>query len=173
MSQRPLNVGIIGGGGGAFIVHPHQRAIFFDGTRRVTCAALHQDPGLAMKYAEDWPYPITGYPDYRKMIAEEAKKPVGERMDYVLIVTPNNVHFAPAMACLEAKFPVFCEKPVTMNLQEAETLASKVHGLAIPFGVAHTYLGHWTSSFALGRQFGETARRHPPGECLLLAGMAV
>ncbi len=44
MPQRPLNVGLIGGGGGAFIVQPHQRAIFFDGTRRVTAAALHPDP---------------------------------------------------------------------------------------------------------------------------------
>lgn len=145
MSQRPLNVGIIGGGGGAFIVHPHQRAIFFDGTRRVTCAALHQDPTLAMKFAEEWPYPIRGYPDYHTMIAEEAKRPRGERMDYVLIVTPNNVHFEPAMECLEARFPVFCEKPLTMNTEQAEVLASRVYALNIPFGVAHTYIGHWTS----------------------------
>ena len=148
MSQRPLNVGIIGGGGGAFIVHPHQRGIHMDGTRRISCAALHQDPALAMKYAEGWPYPIKGYSDYRKMIAEEAKRPVGERMDYVLIVTPNFVHFDPAMTCLAAKFPVFCEKPLTMNLKEAETLAAKAKEQGVPFGVAHTYVGHWTSLFA-------------------------
>lgn len=145
MSQRPLNVGIIGGGGGAFIVHPHQRAIFFDGTRRVTCAALHQNPELAMQYAEAWPYPITGYPDYCTMLEEEAKKPVGERMDYVLIVTPNNVHFDPAFKCLEMKFPVFCEKPLTMDVNEALSLAKSVEFQGIPFGVAHTYIGHWTS----------------------------
>ena len=43
MAKRPLNVGLIGGGGGAFIVNPHQKAIFFDGTRGVTAAALHPD----------------------------------------------------------------------------------------------------------------------------------
>jgi hypothetical protein len=47
MSQRPLNVGLIGGGGGAFIVQPHQKAIHFDGTRRVT-VALHPNPSVAM-----------------------------------------------------------------------------------------------------------------------------
>ena len=31
MSNRPLNVGLIGGGKGAFIVQPHQKAIHFDG----------------------------------------------------------------------------------------------------------------------------------------------
>ena len=148
MSQRPLNVGIIGGGGGAFIAHPHQRAIFFDGTRRVTCAALHQDPTLATKYANEWPYPIIGYPHYETMIKAEGKKPLGERMDYCLIVTPNNVHFEPAVACLEAGIPVFCEKPMTMNVGEAIVLAERRKSLNVPFGVAHTYIGHWTSLFS-------------------------
>ncbi len=60
MAQRPLNVGLIGGGGGAFIVQPHQRAIHFDGTRRVTAAALHPDPEVAMQEAEEWAYPNQG-----------------------------------------------------------------------------------------------------------------
>jgi len=29
MSQKPLNVGLVGGGGGAFIVNPHQKAISY------------------------------------------------------------------------------------------------------------------------------------------------
>ena len=52
MSERPLNVGLVGGGAGAFIVHPHQRAIHFDGTRRVVAAALHPDPKVAMEDEE-------------------------------------------------------------------------------------------------------------------------
>ena len=64
MSKRVLNVGLVGGGGGAFIVNPHQKAIHFDGTRRVTCAALHQDPEIAMNEAAAWAYPIKGYTSY-------------------------------------------------------------------------------------------------------------
>ena len=145
MSQRPLNVGLVGGGGGAFIVHPHQKAIHFDGTRRVVAAALHPDPKVAMKEAENWPYPIRGYKTYDEMIATESKKPAGERLDYVLIVTPNHVHYDPAKKCLEAGIPVFCEKPLTVTLQESEDLARIVKEKNIPFGVAHTYLGHWTT----------------------------
>lgn len=148
MSQRPLNVGLVGGGGGAFIVHPHQRAIHFDGTRRVVAAALHPDPKVALKEAENWPYPIRGYETYDEMIATESKKPAGERLDYVLIVTPNHVHYDPAKKCLEAGIPVFCEKPLTVTLQESEDLVRIVKERKIPFGVAHTYLGHWTSRLA-------------------------
>ena len=148
MSLRPLKVGLIGGGGGAFIVQPHQRAIHFDGTRRVVCGALHPDPEVALKEAENWPYPIKGYRSYDEMIEEESKKPVGERIDYALIVTPNHVHFDPAMKCIQAGIPVFCEKPLTVTLEEADKLVQAVKEKNIPFGVAHTYLGHWTSWFS-------------------------
>jgi predicted dehydrogenase len=143
-----LNVGLIGGGAGAFIVHPHQKAIHFDGTRRVVCAALHPDPAIAMKEAENWPYPIHGYKSYDEMISTEAKKPLGQRIDYALIVTPNFVHFDPARKCIEAGIPVFCEKPLTVTLEESEQLVAMVKKHNIPFGVAHTYLGHWTSRLA-------------------------
>ncbi|MEW6746559.1 MAG: Gfo/Idh/MocA family oxidoreductase [Planctomycetota bacterium] len=148
MAKRPLNVGLIGGGGGAFIVNPHQKAIFFDGTRRVTCAALHPDPEVAMKEAERWAYPLRGYRNYDEMLKEEVRRPAGERADYVLIVTPNNVHFDPAKKALQAGIPVFCEKPLTMTLQEADELVRLVKEKRIPFCVAHTYLGHWTSRLA-------------------------
>jgi predicted dehydrogenase len=145
MSERKLNVGLVGGGGGAFIVHPHQRAIHMDGTRQVVCGALHPDPEVAMREAEAWPYPIRGYRNFREMIENESRLPVGERMDYVLIVTPNHVHFEPAKLALEAGFPVFCEKPLTVTLEESDELVRIVKAKNIPFCVAHTYLGHWTS----------------------------
>ncbi|MBN1421299.1 MAG: Gfo/Idh/MocA family oxidoreductase [Planctomycetes bacterium] len=145
MSQRPLNVGLIGGGGGAFIANPHQRAIFFDGTRRVVAGALHPNPEIAMKEAENWPYPIQGYKSYDEMIAAQKGKPAAERLDYVLIVTPNHVHYDPAMKALDAEIPVFCEKPLTLTVDESDGLVRKVKEKNIPFCVAHTYLGHWSS----------------------------
>ena len=145
MAQRVLKVGLVGGGGGAFIVNPHQKAIHFDGTRRVTCGALHQDPKQAMAFAEGWPYAIEGYPSYDDMIQAEAAKPKGERIDYAVIVTPNFVHYDPAMKLVKAGIPVFCEKPLTITAKEAASLAKTVEKCKVPFGVAHTYLGHWSS----------------------------
>ena len=148
MSNRPLNVGLVGGGKGAFIVNPHQKAIHFDGTRRVVAGALFPDPKIAMEEAAKWPYPIKGYGSYDDMIAANKTLPDDQKLDYILIVTPNFVHFDPAMKAMKAGIAVFCEKPLCLNLTEANELVKTSHALNVPFGVAHTYLGHWTSRFS-------------------------
>jgi predicted dehydrogenase len=145
MSVRPLNVGLVGGGKGAFIAHPHQKAIHFDGTRRVTAGALFPDPKIAIEEAANWPYPIKGYGSYDEMIAANATLPEDQKLDYILIVTPNHVHHDPAMKAIKAGIPVFCEKPLCLNLKEANDIVKAVRKCSIPFGVAHTYIGHWTS----------------------------
>ena len=145
MSNKPINVGLVGGGKGAFIVNPHQKAIHFDGTRRVTAGALFPDPKIALEEAANWPYPLKGYGSYDEMIAANATLPEEEKLGYILIVTPNHVHFDPAMKALKAGIPVFCEKPLCLNLKEANTLVKAARKYNVPFGVAHTYLGHWTS----------------------------
>lgn len=145
MSKRVLNVGLVGGGKGAFIVQPHQKAIHFDGTRRVTAAALFPDPKVALEEAANWPYPIKGYGSYDEMINDQKNLPADQKLDYILIVTPNHVHFDPAMKSIKARIPVFCEKPLCLNLTEANELVKAVRENNVPFGVSHTYLGHWTS----------------------------
>ncbi len=144
-SPRTLNVGLVGGGGGAFFAHPHQKAIHFDGTRRVTAAALRSNPEAALEDAANWPYPIKGYASFDELIDAQKDLPEGEKLDYVVIVTPNHAHFAPALKAVEAGIPVFCEKPLTLNLDEAEKLAAAVEKHQVPFAVAHTYLGHWST----------------------------
>ena len=147
-SPRPLNIGLVGGGRGAFIVPPPHRAINRDGPRRVVAGALFPDPKIALEEAKNWPYPIRGYGSYDDMISANATLSPEDRLDYVLIVTPNNVHFDPAMKAMKAGIAVFCEKPLCLNLKEAHTLVETARELNIPFGVAHTYLGHWTSRLA-------------------------
>ncbi len=145
MSNKPLNIGLVGGGKGAFIVQPHQKAIHMDGTRRVVAGALFPDPKVALDEAKNWPYPIKGYGSYDEMIAANATAPADEKLDYILIVTPNFVHYDPAMKAMKAGIAVFCEKPLCLNLKEAADLVKTSRKLNVPFALAHTYLGHWTS----------------------------
>lgn len=147
-SKQPLKVGMVGGGGGAFIANPHQKAIHFDGTRKVHSVALHPDPKIAMEEAEAWAYPVKGYESYDEMIAVQKDLPEEERLDYILVVTPNFVHFDPTMKALEAGIPVMCEKPLTVNLEESEKLVAKAKEKNVPLAVAHTYVGHWSSWFS-------------------------
>ncbi|MEM7672265.1 MAG: Gfo/Idh/MocA family oxidoreductase [Verrucomicrobiota bacterium] len=145
MSIQSLKVGLIGGGGGAFFAHPHQKAIHLDGTRRVVAGALRSNPQAAIEDASNWAYPIKGYASFDEMIDAQAGLPESERLDYVVVVTPNYAHFAPALKAVKAGIPVFCEKPLTLNHAEAEQLVEAVSEAKVPFAVAHTYLGHWSS----------------------------
>ena len=147
-SQRTLNVGLVGGGGGAFFAHPHQKAIHMDGTRRVVAAALRSNPEAAMKDAAEWPYSINGYESYDAMIDDQQNLPAEEKLDYIVIVTPNFAHFDPALKAIKAGIPVFCEKPLTLNLEEAEILTEAAKRHKVPFAVAHTYLGHWSTQLS-------------------------
>ena len=61
--------------------------------------------------------PPPNEPDFDKFIADHSDK-----LDVALIVTPHNLHFAQARACLEAGLDVLLEKPMVMSAQEAEDL---------------------------------------------------
>lgn len=147
-SPDVLKVGLIGGGGGAFFAHPHQRAIHLDGTRRVVSAALRTNPEQSLIDAQNWIYPIKGYDSYDSLINDQRHLKPTERLDYIVVVTPNHAHFEPSLKAVEAGIPVFCEKPLTINLDQAKLLEKAVQRNNVPFAVAHTYLGHWSTRLA-------------------------
>jgi predicted dehydrogenase len=76
------------------------------------------------------------------MFAQEAKKPLGERVDFVSVTTPNSTHFEVAKAALEAGFHVVCDKPMTFDLAQAEELAAIVDKSKSVFALTHNYTGY-------------------------------
>src|SRR6267142_7268905 len=74
------------------------------------------------------------------MAAAEAKRP--DRIDAVSIVTPNQLHFAPAKAFLEAGIHVICDKPLTTTVEDALALAEIVRKSGLIFGLTHNYTGY-------------------------------
>jgi predicted dehydrogenase len=76
------------------------------------------------------------------MIEREAALPDDEKMDYVAIVTPNDQHHGPAKLALEAGFPVMCDKPLCLNLDEAKDLEATVDKTGLLFGLTHNYTGY-------------------------------
>jgi predicted dehydrogenase len=52
------------------------------------------------------------------------------------------------MKALDAGIPVMCEKPLTVDLEQANQIVAKVKATNLPFAVAHTYIGHWSSWFS-------------------------
>ncbi|MCA6473077.1 MAG: Gfo/Idh/MocA family oxidoreductase [Chitinophagaceae bacterium] len=141
--QRKLKMGMIGGGLDAFIGAIHRMAVGIDGMIELSCGALsaHAETAIASGKHLLLP-PDRIYTDYRVMIEREAQLPEGERMDFVTIVTPNFVHFAPAMMALEHGFHVVVEKPMTFTLEEAKQLEQKAHEKNLLLCLTHTYSGY-------------------------------
>ena len=73
---------------------------------------------------------------------KEATLPLGERMDFVSIVTPNHVHFPAAKCALEHGFPVLSDKPATFNLAEARELGVMLKRTGLLYGLTHNYTGY-------------------------------
>jgi hypothetical protein len=80
-------------------------------------------------------------PTYQEMFEKEARLPEEERMDFVTIVTPNSVHFGPAMMALEHGFHVVVDKPITFTLDEAKELKKMVDETGLILALTHTYSG--------------------------------
>jgi len=76
------------------------------------------------------------------MLEKEAAMPADKRLDFVSIVTPNFVHFAPAMKALELGFNVVIEKPITFALDEAKQLKKKLDETGLSLLLCHTYTGY-------------------------------
>ena len=82
------------------------------------------------------------YASYAEMIETERDLPADRRMDFVSIVTPNHVHYAPAQMALENGFHVVVDKPLTMSLTEAQSLRKTVEKTGRVLAVTHTYSGY-------------------------------
>lgn len=141
--NRKLRFGMIGGGRGAFIGAVHRIAAILDGQAVLVAGAFSSDAARSRASGEDFFLdPTRVYGDYQEMAKAEATKPAAERLDFVVIVTPNHQHFPPAKLFLESGFNVVCDKPVTFNLAEAVRLRAIVRRTRKVFVLTHNYTGN-------------------------------
>lgn len=134
---------MIGGGRGAFIGAVHRMAAALDGQIELVCGAFSADPKTSkLSGADLFLAPDRCYGTYEEMIRIEAALPEDVRMDLVSIVTPNHLHYGPAMMALEHGFHVICDKPLCLNINEARMLQEKVNSSGLLFALTHTYTGY-------------------------------
>jgi len=141
--QRKLRMGMVGGGIGSFIGAVHRKAALMDGEIELVCGVFTTNPESSkesgLQYYLD---PSRIYKSYKDMILLEKDLPEDKRMDFVVIVTPNNVHFEPAKLALENGFHVVCEKPITMTSDEAIELSDLVYKTGLQFAITHPYTSY-------------------------------
>lgn len=141
--RRKIRMGMVGGGRGAFIGGVHRMAAALDGHIDLVCGAFSSDSEKSRLSGQDLYLPEDRvYDSYSQMILTEKELPVGVRMDFVSIVTPNHMHFGPAKMALENGFHVVCDKPLCLSIKEAEELVDLVNKSGLIFALTHNYTGY-------------------------------
>lgn len=143
MINRKLRMGMVGGGPGAFIGAIHRTAAFMDGEIELVAGAFSSNEEKSKSIGKDLHLSQErAYGSFEEMITKEKALPENERIDFVSIVTPNHMHFAPAKLALENGFHVVMDKPMTLNLDEAKQLKQIVDRSGKFFCLTHTYTGY-------------------------------
>jgi predicted dehydrogenase len=141
--NRKLRMGMVGGGTDAFIGAIHRLAAFMDNQIELVSGCFSVNPEISKSSGKLYYLPENRvYQTYQEMFENEARLPEGERMDFVSIVTPNFVHFDPAMMALDHGFHVVIDKPITFTLEEALKLKEKLDETGLTLALTHTYSGY-------------------------------
>ncbi|PIE48780.1 MAG: oxidoreductase [Flavobacteriales bacterium] len=140
--MKKLKMGMIGGGIGSFIGDVHRKAAALDGMIELVCGAFSSTEEKSIKSGLALGLPKERcYSNFEEMFQAEKKLPDEKRMDFTAIVTPNFMHFAPAKMALKNGFHVVCDKPMTVNIKEAQTLVDTVEKTGLALALTHNYPG--------------------------------
>jgi predicted dehydrogenase len=140
---RRLRYGLAGGGEGAFIGGVHRMAAALDGRWELACGAFSSDPARNRRSGDALGLPgARSYVTLDALLDGERALPRDQRMDALVIVTPNHLHRPMAVAALDAGFHVLSEKPMAMSFADALAIEAAVERSGQLYGLAFTYAGY-------------------------------
>ena len=138
MKTRRLTYAMVGGAAGSFIGPIHRMAVRMDNLADLVAGSFSRDPQKNAASGEKFRLdPSRVYPDWKKLLAAEADK-----IDFLVICTTNETHYAIAKAALEAGIDVFCEKPLSLTVKEATALERLAKRNGCVLGIPFTYTGY-------------------------------
>jgi predicted dehydrogenase len=138
-----LSGGIIGAGKDSFIGFVHRASAVLHGEAEIKAgvfssdAARCQERGLELGIEES-----RIYRHYREMIERENNLPDKERIDFVIIATPNASHAGMTKAFLEGGFHVISDKPMAVSLSEALEIKKCQQKSGMVLALTHGYTGY-------------------------------
>ena len=129
---------MVGGARGSFIGPIHRMAARMDDLADLVAGCFSRDARTNAASAEKFRVaPERTYSDGRKLIAAEAG-----RIDFLVVCTTNETHYAIAKATLQAGIDVLCEKPLSLTTKEAAELGRIAKCKRLVLGVPFTYTGY-------------------------------
>jgi len=141
--MQRVRYGMVGGGEGAFIGAVHRMAARQDDAWQLVCGAFSSSADKSRRSGAALGLPAQRcYDDFQQMMQREASLPAAERMQCVVIVTPNRTHLAIARAALANGFHVLSDKPATASLAECEQLEAVLRGSGLHYVLTHPYTAY-------------------------------
>lgn len=142
-----VKYGMVGGDLNAFIGDVHRKAINFEQDVELV-AGCFSNVWEDNKNTGDFYHLDENriYKDFETMAKEEAKRE--DKIDFVVIVTPNFIHYDVAKAFLLQGFNIVCEKPLCFTVEQAEELEALAKEKEVLFAVTYTYSGYTMVKYA-------------------------
>ena len=141
MLGRRLRLAVIGGGPGSFIGSMHRTAARIDDRYDLVAGALSSDPERSILAAREIGIDEDrAYGDAFDLFDGETERSDGA--DVVAIMTPNDSHYAYAIAALDRGFDVIIDKPITNTLDEALQVLDRVNETGLVLALTHNYTGY-------------------------------
>jgi len=138
MKAKRLKYAMIGGARGSFIGPIHRMAIRMDDLADLVAGCFSRHAKTNASSGEKFRLaPERVYTDWKDLIAAERGK-----IDFVVICTTNETHYAIAKAALLAGMDVFCEKPLSLTVKEATELGALAKRHRRILGIPFTYTGY-------------------------------
>lgn len=138
-----LRYAMVGGGRDAFIGAVHRHALALDGQYEFVAGALSASPQKSRASGRDLGLrDDRNHGSWQRLLEDELGRPAGERIDIVVIVTPNHVHHQVAGAFVDAGFNVVCDKPLVPTTALADDLVARVCARGTLFAVTYNYTGY-------------------------------
>lgn len=139
--ERPLRWAMIGGGRTGGVGYKHRLGALRDNTAfQLVAGAFDIDAARGKDFGTN--LGVAGdrcYPDYKTMLAEEAKREDG--IEVVSIATPNGTHYQITKDCLEAGLHVICEKPLFFEVAQGEEIRALAEKKGKIVGVTYGFSG--------------------------------
>ena len=136
--MKRLRYAMVGGATGSFIGPIHRMAVRMDDLADLVAGCFSRNArtnaASAAKFRID---PERVYPDWQSLVAAERG-----RIDFLVVATTNETHYAIAKAALRAGINVFCEKPLSLTLREANELGRLAARNGCVLGIPFTYTGY-------------------------------
>jgi len=137
-NNKRLTYAMVGGAAGSFIGPIHRMAVRMDDLADLAAGCFSRKPDVNAESARQFRLsPERVYDDWRSLIAAERG-----RIDFLVIATTNETHYAIAKAALQAGIDVFCEKPLSLTLKEANELGALAKKHRRILGIPFTYTGY-------------------------------